>query len=67
MYLWQNWLVKRYFRNEMSYIEAEFARLESLQREVQEEITSFRGSDRLDRDLVHDRATRSNSSAANRP
>jgi hypothetical protein len=36
----------------------EFARLEALQRDVQAEISQFRGSDRLDRDEVHDRAVR---------
>jgi hypothetical protein len=36
----------------------EFARLEALQHDVQAEISQFRGSDRLDRDEVHDRAVR---------
>jgi hypothetical protein len=36
----------------------EFARLEEQQHEVQAEITSFRASDRLDRDQAHDRALR---------
>jgi hypothetical protein len=36
----------------------EFARLETLQREVQAEIGQFRGADRLRRDQVHDRAVR---------
>ena len=36
----------------------EFARLETLQREVQSGIGAFRAADRLDRDEVHDRAVR---------
>ncbi|MFZ0164555.1 MAG: DUF6364 family protein [Trebonia sp.] len=36
----------------------EFARLETLQREVQSGIGVFRAADRLDRDEVHDRAVR---------
>ena len=36
----------------------EFHRLEALQRRVQAEITRFRGGDRIDRDMVHDRALR---------
>lgn len=36
--------------------DAEFARLEALQKRLQAEITNFRGSDRLSRDEVHDRA-----------
>ena len=36
----------------------EFAGLEALQREVQAEISHFRGADRLGRDAVHDRAVR---------
>jgi hypothetical protein len=36
----------------------EFARLEALQHEVQDEIGQFRAADRLDRDEVHDRAVR---------
>jgi hypothetical protein len=35
-----------------------FARLETLQREVQAEIGQFRAADRLGRDEVHDRAVR---------
>ena len=35
---------------------AEFSRLEQLQRIVQADITRFRASDRLDREEVHDRA-----------
>ena len=38
--------------------DAEFARLESLQRRVQAGITRFRASHRLDRDQVHARALR---------
>ena len=36
----------------------EFARLEALQHEVQDEIGQFRAGDRLGRDEVHDRAVR---------
>jgi hypothetical protein len=36
----------------------EFARLEALQREVQDEIVQFRAADRLSREEVHDRAVR---------
>jgi hypothetical protein len=36
----------------------EFGRLESLQREVQAELSQFRAADRLSRDEVHDRALR---------
>ena len=42
----------------LSANDAEFARLEALQRRAQAEITRFRGGDRLDRDQVHDRALR---------
>ncbi|CAN5416926.1 hypothetical protein BH23ACT6_BH23ACT6_16750 [soil metagenome] len=42
----------------LSAPDEEFTRLEALQRRVQAEITGFRGSDRLDRDQVHDRAIR---------
>jgi plasmid stability protein len=38
--------------------DAEFARLEALQQQVQAEITQFRAGDRLDRGRVHDRAVR---------
>jgi plasmid stability protein len=38
--------------------EAEFARLEALQREVQESIDRFSGADRLTRTEVHSRALR---------
>ena len=38
--------------------ESEFARLEALQHKIQEEITSFNASDRLDREALHERALR---------
>lgn len=38
--------------------DAEFARLEALQRRVQDEIVEFRAGDRLSRDEVHERAVR---------
>jgi plasmid stability protein len=38
--------------------DAEFARLEALQYEVQAEIRQFAAADRLDRDAVHDRTLR---------
>ena len=38
--------------------DGEFARLEAMQNRLQAEVTSFRGSDRLGRDEVHDRALR---------
>jgi len=38
--------------------ESEFARLKALQHRIQDEITHFRGSDRLGRDEIHDRALR---------
>jgi plasmid stability protein len=50
-------LVTEYLRG-LAGRDAEFIRLESLQRRVQTEITRFRASDRLDRDKVHDRALR---------
>ncbi len=46
------------FLQGLSARDAEFARLEALQRDVQAEITSFRAGDRLGRDQVHDRALR---------
>ena len=46
------------FLNGLSTRDAEFARLESLQHEVQAEIVRFSGADRLGRDAVHDRALR---------
>jgi plasmid stability protein len=36
--------------------DAEFARLEALQHRIQDEIASFRGGDRQDRERVHERA-----------
>ncbi|MDP2712637.1 MAG: hypothetical protein Q8O56_15590 [Solirubrobacteraceae bacterium] len=36
----------------------EFARLEALQRQIQEEIGRFSAGDRLDRDELHERAVR---------
>ncbi len=38
--------------------DSEFARLEALQRRIQDEITHFRASDRVGRDEIHDRALR---------
>lgn len=38
--------------------DAEFDRLEALQRHVQGEITRFRGGDRVGRDEIHGRAVR---------
>ena len=38
--------------------DAEFARLEALQRELQAGISGFSASDRLGRDELHDRTTR---------
>ena len=38
--------------------DAEFTRLEDLQRRVQREISVFRAGDRVGRDQVHDRAVR---------
>ena len=50
-------LVGEYLRS-LSRREAEFARLEAQQKQVQGEIERFRARDRLDRDQVHDRAVR---------
>jgi plasmid stability protein len=50
-------LVSDYLRS-LSDREAEFSRLEAQQRRIQDEIESFRASDRLDRDELHDRAVR---------
>jgi plasmid stability protein len=50
-------LVGQYLRA-LSEREAEFLRLEDQQRQVQGEIAAFRASDRLDRDVLHDRALR---------
>lgn len=48
-------LVAQHLRS-LSDHDAEFARLEALQRRVQSQIKRFRGSDRLDRAELHDRA-----------
>ncbi len=50
-------LVSEFLRS-LSDQEAEFARLEALQRRIQDEIGTFRAGDRVDRDAVHDRALR---------
>jgi plasmid stability protein len=50
-------LVADYLRS-LSEGEAEFARLEAQQRQVQGEIDRFRARDRLDRDELHRRAVR---------
>lgn len=50
-------LVGEYLKN-LSDPGAEFARLEAIQHDVQREITSFRGDDRVPRHEVHDRALR---------
>jgi plasmid stability protein len=50
-------LVTEYLRG-LSGHDPEFNRLVALQRQVQAEITRFRGGDRLDRSQVHDRALR---------
>jgi len=50
-------LVAGYLRS-LGDQEAEFARLEEQQSQVLDEIDSFRGRDRLDRDEVHRRAVR---------
>jgi plasmid stability protein len=50
-------LVSDYLRS-LSDREAEFSRLEAQQRRIQEEIESFRASDRLDRDELYERAVR---------
>lgn len=46
------------FLEGLSGQDAEFARLEALQRRVQAEVTRFRGGDRVGRDELHDRAVR---------
>ena len=46
------------FLNGLSDREAEFARLESLQHEVQAEIVVFAGAGRLDREALNSRALR---------
>ena len=50
-------LVGAYLRS-LSAHEAEFARLEAQQRQVQSEIDRFRASDRVGRDQLHERAVR---------
>ncbi len=50
-------LVGEYLRS-LSQHDAEFARLETQQRQVQTEIARFSASDRLPRDEVHGRALR---------
>jgi plasmid stability protein len=50
-------LVAEYL-NALSEREAEFARLETKQKKVQNAIRRFRACDRLSRDEVHDRAVR---------
>lgn len=50
-------LVSDYLRS-VSERRHEFERLEALQRQVQDEITSFRAGDRLSRSEIHDRAVR---------
>jgi plasmid stability protein len=50
-------LVGAYLRS-LSDEDAEFDRLEAQQRQVQDEIQSFRAGDRLSRDELHDRAVR---------
>jgi plasmid stability protein len=48
-------LVAEYLRS-LADSPAEFSRLETLQRQVQNEIEHFSARDRLDRDAVHSRA-----------
>jgi Family of unknown function (DUF6364) len=48
-------LVKR-FLVELTSGESEFERLKREERELREQITNFRGSDRLSRDEVHQRS-----------
>ncbi|MGI8411127.1 MAG: DUF6364 family protein [Solirubrobacteraceae bacterium] len=50
-------LVAEYLRA-LSHHGTEFARLEQQQRQVQDEITSFRARDRVGRDALHERAVR---------
>ena len=50
-------LVAGYLRS-LSERRAEFSRLEAQQGQVLDEIDSFRGADRLDRDELHSRAVR---------
>lgn len=44
------------FLSRLSDKEAEFARLEALQKRTQQQITRFSAADRLSRDEIHDRA-----------
>ncbi len=46
------------FLASLSEADAEFARLEAQQREVQREIARFSAGDRLERDEIHERAVR---------
>ena len=46
------------YLSSLSGEEAEFKRLEELQRDVESEIGSFRGGDRMDRGSTHERALR---------
>lgn len=48
----------RDFLGSLAGDDTEFTRLEALQRRIQDEITAFRGSDRLGRAEIHDRALR---------
>ena len=50
-------LVAAYLRS-LASVDAEFARLEAQQRRIQGQIRTFRASDRLGRDEVHERALR---------
>ena len=52
-----NALVADYLK-ELFDREADFSRLESLQHSVQAEIATFRGGNRLERGMVHNRALR---------
>jgi hypothetical protein len=50
-------MVAAYLRS-LAGADAEFARLEAQQRRIQRQIKSFRATDRLARDEVHERAVR---------
>ncbi len=50
-------LVTEYLRS-LASGDAEFAKLEAQQRQIQSDIKQFRASDRLSRDEIHDRALR---------
>jgi hypothetical protein len=50
-------IVAAYLRS-LTGADAEFARLEAQQRRIQAQIESFRATDRLARDEVHERAVR---------